>query len=176
MRYLDIFYWIVGAAMIALGAMVRVEIPIGTEIIPITGQSLGVLLVGAWFGSRNGVIAVLLYLLLGALGVPVFAGFSAGWDVLTGATGGYLWGFIPAAMLSGYLCWGSWGRTWWSSFLAMLLATSVLLAVGVPWLASFIGWETAFQAGFLRVLPGALLKAAIAALFIQWFPMARTSS
>ena len=176
MRYLDIFYWIIGAAMIALGAMVRVEVPIGEEIIPITGQSLGVLLAGAWFGPRNGVLAVLLYLTLGAVGVPVFAGFSSGWDVLMGATGGYLWGFIPAAIVSGYLCWGTWGRSWWSSFWAMLLATMVLLVVGVPWLASFIGWETALQAGFLKVLPGALLKAGIAALFIQWFPMARTSS
>ena len=70
--------------------------------VPITGQTIGVVLVGSLLGSKKGALCILLYLMEGSLGLPVFANMSAGAHVLIGPTGGYLWGFIIGAMIMGY--------------------------------------------------------------------------
>ncbi len=90
------------AALIAACALLP-AIPVGAGIVPITLQTFGVLLAGAVLGSRRGGLAVLLYLVVGAAGLPVFAGGKAGLGVLTGPTGGYLIGFVLAAFLCGFI-------------------------------------------------------------------------
>lgn len=169
----NLFFVLMSLMLVVLGAQIRLEIPWGETIIPITGQSLGVLLAGAWFGPLWGTLGVFTYIVLGTLGLPIFAGDQGGWDVLVGPTGGYLIGFLPAAFLCARLVWGAWGHSWGQIFLAMLLATGLLLLIGVGRLAQFIEWDRALEVGFLYVLPGALLKSGIGALLVLWFPFAR---
>ncbi|MGJ9412786.1 biotin transporter BioY [Aeromicrobium sp. CF4.19] len=90
------------AALIAVCAILP-AISVGAGIVPITLQTFGVLLAGAVLGARRGFLAVLLYLAVGAAGLPVFAGGKAGLGILTGPTGGYLLGFALAALLCGLL-------------------------------------------------------------------------
>lgn len=125
----NLLYSALGAALIAASAMLSVPAPV-----PFTLQSLAVLIVAGVLGEKRGSAAVLVYLLLGAVGVPVFSGFRGGVGVLLGATGGYLLGFLPMAWLTGYT-----GRIWKRPFFGMLLATAVLYAVGTAWYAILYG-------------------------------------
>ncbi len=100
---------ILGASLlIALSARIAVPVPFSPA--PITGQTLAVLLVGALLGSRRGALSVLAYLAEGAMGLPVFAGGGAGILWLLGPTGGYLFGFIAAAFVTGWLAERGWDR------------------------------------------------------------------
>jgi len=123
-----------GALAVALLARVSVRLPFTP--VPISGQTLGVLLAGASLGSSRGFRSMLLYLAAGAAGLPVFAGGGAGLGWLLGPTGGYLLAFPLAAWLVGYAVerWGA-DRHPLSSFAAMLVASVVIYAVGVLGLA-----------------------------------------
>lgn len=90
------------AALIAVCAILP-AIQVGAGIVPITLQTFGVLLAGAVLGAKRGFLAVLLYLVVGAAGLPVFSGGRGGFGVLTGPTGGYLLGFALAALLCGLI-------------------------------------------------------------------------
>ncbi len=140
---------------LVLAASAQVAVP--SWPVPMTMQSLAVLLLGALGGSRLGVAAVSLYLLEGAMGLPVFAHGTGGPAVLAGPTAGFLWGFLPAAALAG-LARGHWARRG-----MVLLAAHLLLFVpGVLWLAGFTGLERAFWVGFVPFIPGTLVKTALA--------------
>jgi biotin transport system substrate-specific component len=144
---------LLGSAVLAASA----QVVLPAWPVPATLQSLAVLLLGALGGARLGTAAVALYLLEGALGLPVFAGGNAGPAALAGPTGGYLLGFLPAAWLAGQAR----GPLWRQG--AVLLAAHLLLfAPGVAWLAGFVGAERAFAAGFLAFLPATLVKTALA--------------
>jgi biotin transport system substrate-specific component len=151
------------AASMFLALTARISVPLPFTPVPVTGQTLGVLLTGALYGPRRGAAAVLLYLAEGLAGAPVFAGGRAGLPVLLGPTGGYLAGFVPAAAVAGWL--GTPRRPVWLRFGGILLATAVVYAVGVPWLAVVTGspMPVAIANGLLPFLPGDTLKAAIAA-------------
>jgi len=124
---------IAGVLLIALCARIYIVVP-GNPV-PFTGQTFGVLLAGGALGFKRGLAATVLYLAIGAVGLPVFAQGRAGLDVIYGATGGYLIGFIVAAALVGRLAELGWDRTLWGGIAAMLLGSIVIYAVGVPWLA-----------------------------------------
>ncbi len=124
---------IAGALLIALCAQVSVFVP-GNPV-PFTGQTFGVLLAGGALGFRRGLSAAALYLAIGALGFPVYADGRHGLEVLYGATGGYLIGFIVAAALVGRLAELGWDRSLWGASAAMLLGSAAIYAIGVPWLA-----------------------------------------
>jgi biotin transport system substrate-specific component len=140
--------------------------------VPMTMQTLAVLLVGGLLGPRLGVAAVAGYLALGLAGAPVFHGGLGGSAVLAGPTGGYLVGFLPAAFLMGLAAGRAWkvtGRSRSVRQLATLGAGAVLAevaiyAVGVPWLAFLggLGLRGAFSVGVVPFLLGDLLKAAVA--------------
>ena len=89
-----------------IGVLAQVTIPL--PLVPITGQTLAIGLAATILGSRNGTFAVILYLLIGSAGVPVFAEFSAGISKLFGPTGGFLVGFIPAAFIIGFYMEKTW--------------------------------------------------------------------
>ena len=145
---------LLGSAVLAASA----QVVLPAWPVPATLQSLAVLLLGALGGPRLGAAAVALYLLEGALGLPVFAGGKAGPAALLGPTGGYLLGFLPAAWLAGKASGGGPLRQG-----AVLLAAHLLLfAPGVAWLAGFVGWERVFAAGVLVFLPATLVKTALA--------------
>lgn len=132
---------------------------------PQTGQTLAVLIVGAVLGPLRGATAVVIYVALGALGLPVFADGDAGWDRLTGPTGGYLVGFVAGAVIAGRgaLRIASWPRL----VLVMLAAHAAILALGFARLAVTLGAADAYARGVEPFFVGALVKSALAAL-VAW--------
>lgn len=138
-----------------LAASAQVALPMWP--VPATLQSLAVLLLGAIGGPALGVTAVALYLVQGAAGLPFFANGSNGIAVLAGPTAGYLLGFVAAAWIA-----GSARGAFWRQALVLLIAHLAIFVPGVIWLAGFVGWERAFQAGFILFLPGTLIKTALA--------------
>jgi len=121
-------YTALGAAVLVLSAWLSIP-----TAVPFTMQTLGVLTAAALLGERLGCASVLVYLLLGAVGVPVFSGFRGGIHVLLGATGGYLLGFLPAAMLTGWVSRHT-QRTWLLA-LGMVGSMAMLYAFGTLWYA-----------------------------------------
>lgn len=150
-----------GSALVALSAQVVVPLP--WTPVPITGQTFGVLFVGALLGSRRGALALAAYLLEGAAGLPVFAGGGATVAWLLGPTAGYLWSYPAAAWLTGRLAERGWDRRPATAVLALAAGNAVVYAVGLPWLAFFVGWERVLVAGFYPFLPGAVVKISVAA-------------
>ncbi|MCC6309445.1 MAG: biotin transporter BioY [Trueperaceae bacterium] len=153
---------VAGVAFLALLAQLRLQI----GPVPVTGQTLGVLLLGAAYGVRLGTLATGAYLLLGAAGLPIFTGGQAGLAYALGPTGGYLLGFVVAAALLGYLAERGWDRTLGSAALAMLVASCVIYACGLAWLHVVLGgaWLRTLQVGLFPFLLGDLLKLLVAAV------------
>lgn len=150
-----------GSLFIALCA--RVTIPLPFSPVPITGQTLAVLLTGALLGSRRGSLCLLTYLAEGAIGLPVFAaGETVGLARLVGPTGGYLAGFVAAAYVTGLLAERGWDRRVGTTLLAMLLGNIALYAFGLPWLALSVGIERALVLGLYPFFLGDLVKLALA--------------
>lgn len=146
-----------GTLLLALLAQVKISM----FPVPITGQSLGVLLLGAALGARRAVESVLAYLVLGAVGLPVFAG-GVGLLTLFGPTGGYLWSFVPAAAVVGYLCERKWDRRFLGALLAFALGHAIMFAGGVAWLTCLVGFREALAVGLIPFLPGIVVKTLIA--------------
>ena len=163
-RLVDLALVVAGSLLLALSA--RVAIPLPFSPVPVTGQTLAVLLLGALLGSRRGPSAILLYLLAGALGLPGFAGGAAGLGRLAGPTGGYLVGFAVAAFLTGLLAERGWDRRAPTAFLAMLLGNGAVYACGLPWLAAFVGFDRVLALGLLPFVPGDLFKLVLATLVL----------
>jgi biotin transport system substrate-specific component len=124
---------LIGTAVIALSARIYVLIP-GNPV-PLTGQTFGVLLTAGALGFRRGLAASLLYVLIGVLGLPVFAEGKHGLAILLGPTGGYLIGFVLASALVGRLAELGWDRSLIGGIGAMLIGSAAIYAIGVPWLA-----------------------------------------
>jgi biotin transport system substrate-specific component len=145
----------------------RISIPLYP--VPITGQTLGVLLTGALLGSRRGGLAMLVYLAEGIAGLPVFAlGHNAwtpvaGLPVIIGPTAGYLFSYPIAAFAVGWLAERGWDRAFWRSVLAMLTGEVLIYCVGLPWLAHYVGLGRALPLGLLPFIPGDAIKLIIAA-------------
>lgn len=143
-----------------LAASAQVSLPMWP--VPATLQSMVVLMLGAAGGPALGVAAVGAYLAQGVAGLPFFAGGTSGPAVLVGPTAGYLLGFVLAAWVAGFA-----RGAWWRQGLVLLAAHLILFVPGVTWLAGFIGWERALQAGFVVFLPGTLLKTAAALALLR---------
>jgi len=156
-----------GAAFIFLSAQVYVA----TQPVPLTGQTFGVLVVGGSLGFRRGGTAVLLYVLLGVVGLPFFAEHQGGTDVIFGATGGYLIGFVVAGALVGRLAELGWDRHIGGSFAAMFLGEVVIYAIGLPWLhqVANLSWADTIAYGLTPFLAWDALKLTAAAIL---FPTA----
>jgi biotin transport system substrate-specific component len=161
-----------GSLFVAL--LAQVSLPLPFTPVPITGQTLGVLLVGAALGSRLGFLALLAYLVEGGLGLPFFAGGTGGLAKLLGPTGGYLLAFPLAAGLVGLLVerFGA-DRSFLKTLLAMLAGNLLIYALGVPWLGAFLagvgkypGLAGLLSMGMIPFLPGDLVKAVLAALLL----------
>ena len=149
-----------GVAFIALLAQLRIQI----GPVPVTGQTLGVLLVGASYGAMLGSGTLLAYLLIGGLGLPLFAGGEAGWAYMAAGTGGYLFGFLLAAALVGYLAQRGWDKRLPLTALAMLLGNLVIYLPGLLWLRRVApDWPTTLQWGLTPFIAGDIIKLLIAA-------------
>jgi len=147
------------AALIAVGAFIA--IPIGP--VPIVLQNFFVLLTGLLLGPRWGLAACGVYLLAGALGLPVFAGGTGGIGRFFGPTGGYLLAYLPAVFLTGWISQNRKKAVIWDTF-AMVLASIVVYAIGVSWLKFSTGmaWSKSLAVGMLPFLLGDALKIAAA--------------
>jgi biotin transport system substrate-specific component len=155
---------LIGTALIALCARVYIVIP-GNPV-PFTGQTFGVLLTAGALGYRRGLLATLLYLALGAIGLPIYAEGRHGVEILYGATGGYLVGFALASVIVGRLAELGWDRNLLGSIGAMVIGSLAIYAVGVPWLAyrAFDGdLGAAIAAGMVPFLLWDALKLTLAA-------------
>jgi biotin transport system substrate-specific component len=156
----------VGAGLVAAAA--QVSIPLPFTPVPITGQTFAVLLVGSSLGAIDGAASLGLYLLAGIAGAPVYADGANGWDVVSGATGGYLVGFIAAAALTGGLAKFSWDRRFSSSVASMLSGNVVIYLFGLSWLAIKLhtGLEKTLELGLYPFVVGDLLKLYLAAALL----------
>jgi len=159
----DVLLALGGAAFIGLLAQISYQ-PDFTPV-PYTGQTFGVLLVGAAYGARLGAASSSLYALLGIVGVPLYADHKHGWDVFKGATGGYLVGFILAAALTGWLAERGWDRRFATSVTMMLTGSVVIYACGSIWLHHYLhaSWNTTLVDGVYYFIPGDLVKLYLAA-------------
>ena len=166
--------WLTDALLIALfsgfvALTAQIEIRLPFTPVPITGQTLGVLLTGAALGSRRGALALVLYLIEGAIGLPVFAGGAAGFARILGPTGGYLLALPLAAGIVGSLAERGWDRRLPLAALAMIIGNLVIYLLGVSWLGLYkgiLGNVSMLWAGVYPFLPGDLLKIAIAAVVL----------
>jgi biotin transport system substrate-specific component len=173
-RLYDVALILGGSLLLAAGARISFWLPFSP--VPITAQTLAVLLVGSVLGPWRGAAAVTAYLAQGAAGLPVFAA-GAGIGYLLGPTGGYLLGFVPAAWLAGYLVAASPNRSHLRMVAAMALADAAIFVPGVLWLATVVGLRNALAAGLLPFLPGELYKIPLAAagLPVGWELLRRIS-
>lgn len=149
---------VIGANLVALLAQVAIPTP----FVHISGQSLGVLLVGFALGRKAAIAAMLLYLLEGAMGLPVFAGGRAGLGVLMGASGGYLLGFVAMAGILGWASDKGCLKSVWQSVAAAIVATAVMYAFGLAQLSLFVPQGTLLQNGLIPFIAGDLIKACLA--------------
>lgn len=154
--------------LMALFARIAIYLPFTP--VPITGQTLGVLLIGALLGSRRGALALLVYLAEGLAGLPVFAGGTSAWSpsslgmpTIIGPTAGYLFSYPLAAWLVGWLAERGWDRSFWRAALAMAGGEVVIYVVGLSWLAFYVGPAAAIPLGLLPFIPGDVFKLLLAA-------------
>lgn len=148
----------VGLGVVILTLASKVQVPFWP--VPMTLQTLAVLMIGATAGMRLGGTTVLAWLGLGALGAPVLA-TGAGLAYMAGPTGGYLAGFLIAAIAVGYLADRGHGRTIVSALAMLLVGEVAIYALGIGWLSALIGTQKAIAAGLLPFIPAEILKLAL---------------
>ena len=176
-----------GVAIITLSA--QVVIPLPFTPVPITGQTFGILFTSALLGFRRSLLTVGIYLALGLIGLPVFAGWQSGLEkivsvvdgaIVLGATGGYLIGFLFAGGLVGRLAELGWDRHIGGSVGAMVIGNGVIYLFGVPWLMAALGvdFAKALAFGFYPFLVGDVIKIALAAALLPagWWLVKRRST
>ncbi|QQA44923.1 biotin transporter BioY [Pelagovum pacificum] len=161
------------AALVAGGILFMIlasKIRVPMWPVPVTMQTFGALTVGAVLGARLGLVSMFGYLALGALGMQVFTGETAGLGYMVGPTGGYLVGFAFAAWAMGALSRRGWDRSVGGMVGALLIGNAIIYAVGVPWMAYLfaaergMGWV--IEWGFTKFLIGDALKLALAAMIL----------
>jgi biotin transport system substrate-specific component len=158
-------------ALIAIGAVLifataKVSIPVAGSPVPITGQTFGVLLVGGALGFRRGLASIGLYVLIGLIGLPFFAEGKGGVQVVLGATGGYIVGFLVAGSVVGRLAELGWDRRIVGALGAMAIGNIVIYLIGVPWLmvVAQMDLSTGIAKGLWPFLLGDAIKLILAAL------------
>lgn len=165
----DITLVVLGAALV--GGFAQLYVPLWP--VPVTGQTLAVLLVGATLGSVRGALSMVVYAVFGIVGVPWFSEQSSGWDVIAGPTGGYIVGFVFSAFFVGWLSERQWDRKILKALALFLGGSVIVFAFGLPWLSFALGTDlnTTLEYGLWPFIVGGLIKSAIAAglLPLAWW-------
>lgn len=168
---------VLGGALLTAGAA-QVSVPIWP--VPITGQTLAVLLVGSALGARRGALSMLVYALLGVVGLPVFADGSAGVGVLVGPSGGYIVGFVAASALVGWVAERFGDRPLRNALLSFALGTVVTFVAGMAWLAVALGLDLqqTLQYGLYPFVLGGVVKTLIGAgvISLGWTAALRSAT
>jgi len=164
---------VLGSALLAVSA--KVQVPFWP--VPMTMQTMVVILLGMAYGSRLAAATVALYLVEGLAGLPVFAGAAAGPAYMAGPTGGYLAGFLLAAAFTGWLAERGWDRTPVKALAALTLGHALVFVPGVAWLSVLFGVEKAVAVGLTPFWAATILKTALGAAIMQaaWKVVARRS-
>lgn len=158
---------VVGAALLT-AACAQITFPVPGSPVPVTGQTFAVLLTAAALGSRRGAAGQALYVLLGFVGLPFYSDGSSGPDVVFGATGGYLVGFIVAGWLVGRLAERRLDRSLWTALPVFAVGQLAIFGFGVPWLAvsADLTLVQALDLGFVPFIAGGIAKGLAAAALL----------
>ena len=169
----DVVLVAAGAALTAVAA--QISVPLWP--VPITGQTLAVLIVGSSLGALRGSLSMILYAVLGIIGLPVFSDQTHGLSIVLGPTGGYIIGFIFSAALTGWLAQRNWDHRILGAIASFAAGTLVTFAIGIPWLAAVLhlNLAQALAGGLYPFIVGGIIKALLAAVFIRlaWFGVNR---
>ncbi len=165
----------IGSAVLALSA--RIAVPFVP--VPLTLQTLALMLLASTLGARLATATVLLYLVEGAVGLPVFAGtpeHGIGLAYMMGPTAGYLLGYLVAAALIGWFAERGADRSFWRLLAAMAAGEVVIFGLGFAWLSHFVGLESALLHGVVPFIAGDVVKMVLAALLVPtiWSVLAKT--
>ena len=149
-----------------LAVMAQIAIPVPGSPVPVTGQTLGVLLIGASYGPALSISTVALYLAIGAAGAPIFSNGGSGFAKLVGPTGGYLAGMVLTSLVLGYLATKKWDARFRTALQAMLIGEVLTFIPGLIWLQHATGkdWSWTISAGFTPFILGEAIKIALAAV------------
>lgn len=178
-RVTDAILVVGGAALTAALAQVTIHSAFGVPLWPvaITGQTLAVLLVGASLGAVRATLSMVLYALLGVVGLPVFSDGDSGLSQILGPSGGYIIGFVFAAAFTGWLASRKWDRRILAGMASFVAGSIVVFAFGLPWLAISLGYDLqqTLEGGLYPFIVGGFIKAAIAAAVLRtaWFVVDR---
>jgi biotin transport system substrate-specific component len=155
---------LVVSGVLGLAALAQIAVPVPGSPVPVTGQTLGVLLLGTTYGSTLGFTTFALYILAGIAGAPVFANSGQGLDRLVGATGGYLVGMLVATFVLGQFARFRLDQKFLTALPSMLIGTVITFSFGLVWLHQFTGqsWSWTISAGLTPFIIGEALKIAIA--------------
>jgi biotin transport system substrate-specific component len=157
---------VVGTALLTISAKVQVPLP----FVPMTMQTLVVLIIGASYGWRLGGATVALYLAEGAMGMPVFANtppMAAGVAYLAGPTGGFLFGFLAAALVMGFMAERGWDRSLLRVAVMMTIGHAVILLAGFGWLSVLLPVAKAWSVGIAPFMAATIVKTALAVALMQ---------
>ena len=155
---------LVVSGVLGLAALAQIAIPVPGSPVPVTGQTLGVLILGTTYGSTLGVTTFAMYILAGIAGAPVFANSGHGLDRIVGATGGYLIGMLVATFVLGQLARFRLDQKFLTALPSMLIGTVITFSFGLIWLYQYTGqsWSWTVNAGLTPFILGEVLKIAIA--------------
>lgn len=159
---------VLGITMLAIAA--KIKVPMWPSPVPITMGTFAVLTIGAAYGARLGLVTIVGYMLIGALGFDVFASSTAeaaGLTYMMGGTGGYLVGYVLATLTLGMLAERGWDRSWVWTALAMLIGSAMIYVPGLLWLGQLYGWDQPILAwGLTPFLIGDAMKLLLAAIVL----------
>lgn len=162
----EISLYVFGLTLIVASSHIKFTLPF--SLVPITGQTLAVLIIGATYGAKRSLIVLGSYLLMGLSGLGVFAGGATGLLTLTGPTGGYIVGFLASAVAMGLICEKYRAdRKIIPSFLLYFLGHNIIFLFGVLWLSTFIGFKQAIITGLIPFIPGEIVKSTLATLITK---------
>ncbi len=161
---------LVALGIVLLAVLAKIKLPIPPSPVPVTMGTFGVLAIGAAYGPRLGLVTILGYLIVGALGYDVFANSSAenfGLEYMMGGTGGYLVGYVLATLALGWAATRGWDRSViWMAF-AMLIGNALIYVPGLLWLGVLYGWDKPIlEWGLTPFIIGDFMKLALAAILL----------
>ena len=142
-----------GSILLTISA--KIKIPFYP--VPMTMQTLVVLLIGMTYGPYLAAVTISLYIMQGLMGFPVFAG-GGGIAYIIGPTGGYIIGFLISATFLGLLASKGWGKTWKTTAISMIAGVFIIFLSGITWLSTYIGFEAAILKGFIPFIYADCLK------------------